>query len=166
MTRQLRTLPEPDLPLVNLAQGDVFWSVEPTLVTTLLGSCVAVCLWDIERGIGGMNHFVLPHDRHNAHNARFAPAAMQQLLNGLLHSGAHLSALRAKVFGGASVLRVGPNGANIGTENVRAALASLHAHGIPVLARRTGGHRGVAIRFVTSTGEVLARPLNGSPATN
>ncbi len=160
----LPRVPESNLPLVNLTPGQLYCAREPTLLTTILGSCVAVCLWDGERGIGGMNHFVLPYERPGLHNARCGPIAMRQLISGLLDLGARMPMLRAKLFGGAAVLRVGPNGANIGSENVRVAIASLRDHHIPIMACRTGGQRGMAIRFVTSTGEVLARGFAGVEA--
>ena len=148
---------EHDLPLLNLTAGDVHCARDPTMLTTILGSCVSVCLWDGARGVGGMNHFVLPYERPGMDNARSGPVAMRQLISGLLKLGAQMPALRAKLFGGAAVLRVGPSAVHIGSENVRVALEALHDHRIPVVARRTGGQHGMSLRFVTSTGEALAR---------
>jgi chemotaxis protein CheD len=163
MTKPRATKADTDLPVVPIGQGDVSFTAEPSVLTTILGSCVAVCLWDVEKGIGGMNHFVLPYDRSETHSARFGTVAMRELIQGLLQTGARLQRLHAKIFGGANVLSYDARGTTIGAENVHVALACLKEHHIPVVARRTGGNHGLSIRFVTSTGEVLARPIAAKP---
>jgi chemotaxis protein CheD len=145
-------------------QGEVFVSTEPKILMTVLGSCVAVCLWDRVRRVGGMNHFVLPRDPRGENNTRYGDVAIEELESGLLWLGCKAADLQAKVFGGAAVLAV-RGGEAVGTSNVRLALTWLDRHRIPVVARRTGGTLGQQIRFNTATGEVLFRYLAHSPHT-
>ncbi|WP_395018111.1 chemotaxis protein CheD [Dongia sp.] len=148
-------LAEPDIRKVFLSPGDVICRAEPTLVTTVLGSCVSVTLWDKDRRIGGLNHFVLPK---GGAGARYGETAMLELLEGVLDLGAHLRSLEAKVFGGAAVLPVGGEG-TVGSNNVAFALGELARRGIPVAGRRTGGERGRLLVFNTGTGEAFVRWL-------
>jgi chemotaxis protein CheD len=161
--------PRLDIPAerVSLAQGEVHFGTEPRTLVTVLGSCVAVCLWDRIRHIGGMNHFVLPNDPRGERNARYGDFAIDQLVDGLLRLGCRTADLQAKVFGGAAVLPFA-GGESVGSSNVRLALERLRHHRIPVTAQRTGGTLGQQIRFHTTTGEVFFRHLPGgtqSPRT-
>jgi chemotaxis protein CheD len=144
------------MPQVSLIQGEIHISTKPTIVVTVLGSCVAVCLWDRTRGFGGMNHFVLPTDPLGERNKRYGDVAIDELESGLLWLGCKVTDLQAKVFGGAAVLTV-RGGESVGTSNVRLALTQLRHRGIAVIAQRTGGTLGQQIRFNTRTGEVFFR---------
>lgn len=147
---------------VPLKQGEIQFGIEPTVLHTILGSCVAVCLWDCKRGIGGMNYFVLPSGGPKGErNPRYGDVAIDELIAGLLHNGCRVSDLQAKIFGGAAVLPVG-GGQSVGTSNVLLALQRLSCERIPVTGRRTGGTLGQQIRFYTRTGEVFCRYLSGS----
>jgi chemotaxis protein CheD len=145
---------------LTLLPGDVRCRAEPTILTTVLGSCVAVCLWDITGGAGGMNHFVLPVAAGGERSSRYGDVAMEDLLAGLVGLGARQADLRAKVFGGAAVL-VNARGESVGSGNVRLALRWLRRAGIPIAARRTGGVVGQHIRFHTGSGEALVRFVTG-----
>ena len=161
------TLLQPDTPVVrvSLMQGDVHYDDEPKVLVTVLGSCVAVCLWDRIRCIGGMNHFVLPGGMGDEKNTRYGIAAIDQLVAGLQSFGSRVADLQAKVFGGAAVLPFG-GGESVGSSNVRLALGRLRYHHIPITAQRTGGTLGQQIRFHTHTGEVLFRYLPGGGQRN
>jgi chemotaxis protein CheD len=155
-------LPTPDVATaqISLMQGDIHYTQEPATLVTVLGSCVAVCLWDRKRRAGGMNHFVLPCDPRSENNPRYGDVAIDRLVGGLLHLGCRNADLQAKVFGGAAVLPYG-NGETVGASNVRLALERLRDHRIPVVVQRTGGTLGQQIRFHTVTGEVFFRHLSG-----
>jgi chemotaxis protein CheD len=144
---------------VFLMPGALHCAAVSTQVTTILGSCVSVCLWDEVRRLGGMNHFVLPRRRHNATGPRFGDVAIDLLVNGMIRLGCRPEHMQAKVFGGASVLPYCIQGPSVGTLNVETALDHLHDLDIPVVAGQTGGDIGMWIRLRTDTGEVLARPL-------
>jgi chemotaxis protein CheD len=136
------------------------------VLVTVLGSCVAVCLWDRVRGIGGMNHFVLPDGPPGEEtNPRYGNVAVDELVAGLLRCGSRIADLQAKVFGVAAVLPFGA-GQSVGSSNVRLAVGRLRDHDIPITVQRTGGTLGQQIRFHTGTGEVLFRHLPGDPQRN
>lgn len=119
------------------------------VMTTVLGSCVAACLFDPVRRIGGMNHFLLP-DGSGVRDIRYASAAMEQLVNSLLKQGAARDRLEAKLFGGARMLSGLPD---IGRRNGEAALAFLRGEGIALRAHSLGGTLARRIRFWPATGK-------------
>lgn len=128
-------------------------------LTTILGSCVATCLFDPEARIGGMNHFLLADDRGSGGGdlLRYGPHAMELLINALLKAGAHRERLRGKLFGGASMqnsLR------GIGPANAAFARNFLKTEGIPCLAECLGGTLGLRLRFWPTTGRVQLRTLD------
>jgi chemotaxis protein CheD len=146
-------------------QGDIFCCESPRILSTVLGSCVAVCLWDKRRGVGGMNHFVLPNCPVGERSTRYGDVAIDELQSGLLRLGSGISDLQAKVFGGAAVLPFG-GGQTVGSNNVDLAVARLRRDGIRITARRTGGILGQQIRFNTRTGLVLVRYLSNAAAAD
>lgn len=148
---------------VVLVAGDCRCSAEPRVLVTILGSCVSVCLWDQQRGIGGMNHFVLPTDQGRHDNARYGDVAINELQAGLLQLGSQLADLQAKLFGGAAVLPYA--GYSVGLRNVTFARKRLSRDGIPIIAQRTGGTLGQQIKFNTGTGDVLFRHLQPAAFT-
>ena len=129
--------------------GQLLVTVMPTAVTTILGSCVAVCLWEPQRGIGGMNHFMLPI---GSAGPRFGPAAMEQLLEKMRGAGARLPLLRAKVFGGACMFAEMPSSAHLGQKNADVALEFLKRRGIEIVQTDVGGNRGRKLIFHTDEG--------------
>jgi chemotaxis protein CheD len=154
------TAPEPEVQ-VSLMQGDIHFTADPKVLVTVLGSCVAVCLWDKLHGIGGMNHFVLPNDRNGEKSTRYGDVAIDELEAGLLRLGCRISDLQAKVFGGAAVLPFG-GGQTVGQNNVQLALDRLRRDHIRITAQRTGGTLGQQIRFHTRTGEAFVRYIVAS----
>jgi len=144
-----------------LHPGELAASATPLALSTVLGSCVGVCLFDAGRGVGGMNHFLLPDSAGHARpGARFGDRAMARLLAEVLAAGAGRGGLSARVFGGACVLSAFCAGSShLGERNVQAALGFLEAHGIPVLECDTGGRRGRRLLFHTHTGAVQARRI-------
>jgi chemotaxis protein CheD len=150
---------------IFLAPGTICCPAEPAVVSTILGSCVAVCLWDKQLGLGGMNHFLLPRCGDATPSARYGDVSVRKLLEAMERLGCEMANLRAKVFGGAAVLPYGSMADTIGTQNVNIALEALHGCGIPVLARRTGGQRGFFIRFHTALGRVMVRELAAPPGS-
>lgn len=144
---------------VFLIPGTVFCAPTCSVVSTVLGSCVAVCLWDTRLRVGGINHYMMAHRTEELPSPRFGDVAIDQLLDGMTRLGCRVASLRAKIFGGAEVLPFGASGDTVGNQNVQIALELLGRHRIPILTRRTGGRTGVLIRLFTETGEVLVRPL-------
>ena len=139
--------------LVNVIQGDFHISEkEDDVLTTVLGSCVAVCLFDPVRRIGGMNHFLLPSgDTGGTVNVRYGTHAMELLINGLLKKGAQRDMLQAKVFGGA---RMNDSFRDIGGSNAAFARTFLADEGLPITAESLGGKAARRLRFWPTTGRV------------
>ncbi len=144
-----------------LHPGRVFTSAEPCTVRTILGSCVAVCMWDSVLGVGGVNHFVLPYSVENGQSSpRFGNVAVQRLIKDLLALGCAKRNLQAKVFGGACVLGAFRDGASqLGMKNVQMALNILAEEKIPVIAEDVGGQRGRKVIFQTHDGAAWVRRL-------
>lgn len=138
--------------VIYIAQGEYRTSgLAPDVLSTVLGSCVAACIWDPVRMIGGMNHFLLPasHDTSNAKSLRYGAHAMEMLINDLQKQGAVRSALQAKLFGGANMAS---NLGDIGASNARFAKNYLETEGIPCIAESLGG---------VNARRVLFRPYSG-----
>lgn len=124
-------------------------------ITTVLGSCVAVCLFDQERGIGGMNHFLLPEGRSgDLEEVVFGLQAMELLINAMLKQGAQKYHMQAKLFGGAQMIG---GLSNIGERNVAFAREFLKDENFPVVAESVGGTMGRKIMFIPTTGLVKQR---------
>jgi chemotaxis protein CheD len=132
-----------------LQPGQLIVATLPTAVTTILGSCIAVCLWEPQRSIGGMNHFMLPI---GSAGPRFGPAAMEQLLEKMRGAGARLPLLRAKVFGGACMFAEMQSSAHLGQKNADVALEFLKRRGIEIVQTDVGGNRGRKLIFHTDEG--------------
>jgi chemotaxis protein CheD len=144
---------------VYLHAGELLAPARPTAVTTVLGSCVAVCLHDPAAGIGGVNHFLLPHHVERERSTRFGSVAIPMLVDAVLREGASRASLVAKVFGGASVLGPGRTARSLGEDNARLALRLLADAGIPVLDHDVGGTRGRKLVFLTDEGTAWVRLL-------
>lgn len=144
---------------VYLHPGQLHAAAEPTEVTTVLGSCVAVCLWDPEARVGGVNHYTLPLPPPGAAtSSRFGDGAIEMLLQQVLALGALGSRLQAKVCGGGNAF--GREGAvSLGQKNVDVARERLAAHGLRVVAVHVGGSRGRKLIFQTDTGIAWVKRL-------
>jgi len=141
-----------------LQPGGLIATAEPTEVVTLLGSCVAVCLFDSRARVGGVNHFLLARAPSSDRSPRYGTNAMALLVEGVLAQGADPSALQAKVFGASSTMR-GLSGHSLAAENVKVALHALEEAGIPVLELEVGGERGRKLAFHTDVGAAWVRRL-------
>lgn len=149
--------------IIPVVQGEFVISDDPrAILTTVLGSCVAVCLFDAEEGIGGMNHFLLPFGPgRDTTNLKFGANAMELLINGVLKRGGRRENLRAKVFGGASM---NPAHRGIGTSNSGFARQFLKDEGIPCIAESTGGCSARRLRFWPVDGRARQLMVHGSGA--
>ncbi len=150
-----------------LFPGNIFVSREPYWVTTILGSCVSVCLWDPVRKIGGINHFLLPF-WNNAEPAspKYGDVAMEKLIERLIRDGGKIENLQAKIFGGAAVLQKVNHEKHIGLKNIALAKSLLESNKIPVVASDVGGTLGRRIKFNTNTGIVLVKKIVNAKKRN
>lgn len=137
---------------VHVVQGEHYVDNDPeTVLTTILGSCIAACLWDSESRIGGMNHFLLPGDGVNTHDvtggtpsSRYGVYAMEVLVNALLRRGARRERMQAKLFGGARMIR---GLTDIGDLNSNFAERFLQNEGIPIIGGSLRGTHGRRVQF-------------------
>lgn len=145
----------------NLTVGDVRASREPAVFKTVLGSCVAACLYDPEARVGGMNHFALPSGTGvEGLSSRFGVHAMELLINEIMRLGGDRRRIRAKVFGGSNVQNVP---FSIGHMNAKFILDFLSTEQIPLVAYHLGGTTGWSVHFYTHTGRALIKPLDSCP---
>lgn len=151
---------EPARRACYLQPGQLLACLEPTTVTTILGSCVSVCLHDRRHGRGAVNHFVLPHGADDGEaSARFGPIAVPRLVDRMLSLGCARADVVAKLFGGAWILSAPREGNHIGAQNVTVARQQLAAAGIPIVAEDVLGPRGRKLVFDTASGIALVRKL-------
>ncbi len=138
----------------------MFASKEPYHIKTILGSCVAVCLWDSTLKIGGMNHYMLPlWNGKGLASPKYGNIAMEKLIIKMHKLGSKKHNLQAKVFGGAEILQQQKINYNIGRRNVIMAYEILRENNIPIISQSVKGNLGRKIIFVTNTGEVLHKVL-------
>lgn len=158
---------------VTIHPGEFHASNEDITISTLLGSCVAACLFDPVNRVLGMNHFLLSNELYQnkmprliTPSARYGVHAMELLINEMLKLGAHRSQLRAKAFGGASLRSFGArlnSPINVGRNNIDFIRKFLAIENIPLLASDLGGDRGRTIYFVASDYSVFVKkhdPVN------
>ncbi|MEW6520358.1 MAG: chemotaxis protein CheD [Thermodesulfobacteriota bacterium] len=140
--------------------GECYASASPVVITTLLGSCVAVCLWDPARKIGGMNHILLPGRadlKHFNMPARFGVNAMEQLINDLIRLGGRKKNLVAKIFGGSNIYPALRENLATGPRIVAFVKEFLSLESIEIIRENTGGNDTRVIYFHTDTGDVFLR---------
>ena len=132
----------------------------PIILNTVLGSCISVCLWDIKRKTGGMNHYMLPLWNGNGlASPKYGNIAIEQLLKKMHMYKCTNNTMVAKVFGGARMLNDQSQFFEIGKHNIELAYELLEQEKIKIIAQSTGGKRGRRIFFNTQNGEVLQKLL-------
>lgn len=145
---------------IYLYPGEFVTSADPCRITTILGSCVSVCLWDETRGFGGMTHFVLPLDvRNGVSSPRFGNVAIRLVIAALRELGSDPRELEAKLFGGSAMQGARVGSVSLGEQNVLTARHALAREGIPVVAEDVGGVAGRKILFDTADGSVWVKTL-------
>ena len=138
---------ESNQPRHFLYPGQVFVTRDPMIISTILGSCAAVCLWDRHKKAGGMNHYLLPDGLAEGPNRlRYGNVANPELLNQVLALGCEIRNLRAKIFGGSSAFAADQS-KSVGSRNVELAESFLRSAGIPVVEREVSGKHGRRLLF-------------------
>ncbi len=147
-----------DIEKYYLYPSSIFASESAHVVDTILGSCVAVCLFDIKLKIGGINHYMLPYwNGEGLASPKYGNIANEKLLEKLMKLGSSKQNIVAKLFGGANQLN---SSINVGDRNVLVAREQLAEMGIRIISENVGGTIGRKIRFNTNTNEVLMRFLS------
>jgi chemotaxis protein CheD len=147
-----------------LHAGQIFVSAAAESIVLILGSCVAVCIWDPVKAVGGATHYLLPAwDGRGVPSPRYGNVAVSALLQKLADAGANSGQLRAKVFGGGCLFDVmreaSPKKNHLGSRNVEIALELLAKERISVVSTDVGSDRGQRVVFHTGTGESLVKVL-------
>jgi chemotaxis receptor (MCP) glutamine deamidase CheD len=140
--------------------GGVYASSADLKITTLLGSCVAACLYDPEAKVGGMNHILLPGCMQAGDDGlatRYGVHAMELLITRIVKLGGSKRNLRAKVFGGAKMLQFAPGAIDVAAMNSEFILEFLKHENIPLEAFSLGGTCAVTVWFEPTTGKARIR---------
>jgi chemotaxis protein CheD len=146
---------------VKVLPGEYFVTATNVLMVTVLGSCVSACIRDREKGIGGMNHFMLADVGETSaisSSARYGTYAMEILINHLLKMGARKSQLEAKVFGGGRVMAT-LSSSQVGERNARFVREFLKTESIPLAAEDLLDVYPRKVYFFPNSGRVLVKKL-------
>ena len=143
---------------VKVLPGEYFVHDEDILIMTTLGSCIAACLWDREKRVGGMNHFLLPDGGSGGDSGRYGSFAMDQLIGELVKRGATRATMEAKVFGGGAVVS-GMNTLNVGERNTAFVLDYLRTERITVVSRDVLDIYPRKVCFLPASGKAMVKRL-------
>ena len=166
--------------VLTIFAGECYVSRTSEIISTVLGSCIAVCLHDEAAGIGGMNHFMLPENGKepgphlsgsslkenelSQKSMRYGITSMEVLIAEMMKSGADRKRLTAKIFGGGKVLRAANNVTSVGDKNIGFTRAFLKMEGIPILGENVGEFHGRKIFFLTDKNSVFVKRVELEPA--
>lgn len=146
----------------RILPGEYYVSREDEIITTVLGSCVSACIRDPIIGIGGMNHFMLPHGTGigniagNDSATRYGSFAMEHLINDILSHGGKRERLEIKLFGGGNVLS---GMTDIGSRNIAFVREYLRVETLPAVSEDLGGTHPRKINYFPATGKVMLKKL-------
>ncbi len=151
------------LPQKNLGIGEIYVTTDAEIISTVLGSCVSVCLYDAKNNVSGMNHHMLPtvppsSKARDDQEGKYGETALPELLRRMRQRGMNPGSTTAKIFGGAKMLSQLSFGL-ISERNVTVARDILRQHGIRIVAEDVGGERGRKILFKTDSGKVLVKEV-------
>lgn len=155
--------------IAKLLPGDFYVTREDEVLDTVLGSCVSACIRNPKTGVGGMNHFMLPHPRSGERNdswgsvassaTRYGSASMEQLINRILNAGGTRADLEVKIFGGARVLAATTD---VGQGNVEFVRGFLKSEGLKVVSEDVGKTSPRHVQYFPASGKVRVKHLGGS----
>ena len=156
-----------DTTAIKILPGQYHASADGTVITTVLGSCVSVCLYDTVNGVGGMNHYMLPGDaagpgKSGNGSARYGIHAMQVLFEHVLQLGGTPANLAAKVFGAGRVM---DGMSDVGRQNADFALRYLRDHKIRIAAIDVGDTFPRKIFFSPASGQVFVKRIQNQTLT-
>lgn len=153
-----------DLVVAKIVPGEFYITRHQEMITTVLGSCISVCVYDLAEGIGGMNHFMLPsiglegqpEDWHVNGCGRYGDLAMKNLLSGMLKNGAKRENLKIKVFGGGQILR---SKGDVGGRNIEFITEYIANKNLVVTSMDVGDDFPRKVKFFPLTGKVMVKKL-------
>jgi chemotaxis protein CheD len=151
---------------IPIVQGEHKVTAEPgVVISTLLGSCVAVCLQDPVARVGGMNHFLLGEPGEDRamrpdERQRYGIHAMELLINAMMAHGASRQRLRAHLYGGANII---PGLGGIGSSNAAFARQFMATEGIAIGRCELEGTLARKVEFMPYEGRVRSTLVNSAP---
>lgn len=168
--------------ILTIFAGEYYISSAQEVISTVLGSCISVCMYDPIKGVGGMNHFMLPEssvssEQYYSQNRlnkeqmtenamRYGMTAMEILIGELQKKGAQRLNLRAKIFGGGNVITRTTPGATVGDKNIGFARAYLKTEGIKIESENVGNTYGRKIFFLTGKNSVFVKKVALEPVVD
>jgi len=165
--------------IITIYPGELYITKKSELITTILGSCISIVLFDEQNSIGGINHYMLPAAPPESKKnsvlpiTRFGEYAIKTLIQEMINQGASLKNLKAKIFGGSNVLNFSSKkderkkdaqkkDALIGEENINFARKFLKKIGIPIVSEDVGGVSSRKIFFDTTNYKVFLKRINSA----
>jgi chemotaxis protein CheD len=146
-----------------LKMSQILVAADPAELKTVVGSCIALCLWDRKMRIGGMAHIVLPERNgdKNADEGKYADTAVTCLVSRMVERGADVRNFIAACAGGASMFhRSRISTCTVGMKNARSVRIQLEKLFIPIVAEDVGGYSGRKVAFHCSDGRLEVTVLN------
>ena len=147
---------------VFLLPGEYMVSKQPHLISTLLGSCVSVCLYHPQHHFGGMNHYMLTKGPAGERSGKYGDYAINVLLQFMERACGSLAGVEGMIFGGANVVGSIGTGAQIGEKNIALAREMLKKHGIRVIKEQVGGNAGLKLHYKNWDNSIQVIPMNSS----
>ncbi|MBL4608353.1 MAG: chemoreceptor glutamine deamidase CheD [Pseudomonadales bacterium] len=151
--------------VAKIQPGEIYVTKKGEIISTVLGSCISVCMMDVERGIAGMNHFMLPRGKGelpikgvDGNSTRYGNWAMEFLINEMIKAGSRKETLDVKVFGGGQVLAE-MEFMDIGQCNIDFVFSYLVQEGMPINRHDVGGIYPRKLLFFGDTGRVKMKKL-------
>ncbi len=148
--------------VVSIGPGEYFIAEEDLIIQTVLGSCIAVCLFTDTNVTSGMNHFMLPGGSGNEtmDSLRYGIYSMEVLINSLLKLGIRKKDIKAKVFGGGNIIDFKASKNTVGENNIDFIFDFLVKEDIPIMTRHVGGDHARKILFFSLDKRVLLKEIN------
>jgi len=138
--------------------GEIHIGARQTEISTILGSCISVCLYDKAQGIGGMNHYLVPLWNGNGlQTPKYGNISISRLIESMVNVGCDIHNMEAKIFGGANVIDVSSTELMIGRKNILIAKEILREYGIKITAQDVGGEKGRRIMMRSDTGKIFLK---------
>ncbi len=145
--------------LINVGVAQFKVGENPSMLRTILGSCVGICIYDRNKKIGGLAHILLPKNQGEGKEEKYADSAIPLLVKELLRRGCTKEFMSAKIAGGASMFKFQSSVSlgQIGNNNVEMTKKVLEEQGIPIVAEDVGGNSGRVIDFFLEDGRLKVK---------
>ena len=137
--------------------GEYYVTGDDMMIMTVLGSCIAACIWDPRVKVGGMNHFMLPEGAGDT-SGRYGSYAMELLINEMIKLGARRESMQAKVFGGGQVMHSFTT-MNVGERNTAFVLDYLQTERIAVISKDVLDIHPRKVCYFPASGKAMVKRL-------